>query len=210
MNRFKAVSSLLCLLAVAFVGVATVNGGTVEFVDDMDNGIMDVFLTPSQGSEFTNFDLIATPEVGSILDPVRNESGNAGDYDASKSRVDTWANTAFSSVGAGTPSFIFTKYTPGSPPFTPSDPMPAAGGDPDQLNWSIFDTNTGDGPDFGPYHVARILYEGQGTIDILAFDTLTAATGGELFSSPYGVPEPSSILLFGLAACGVFGLRRRG
>jgi PEP-CTERM motif-containing protein len=202
---------ILSLTAVALVLAATpvVSAGEVTFTDN--GSYIDVFLTPSAGSEFTNFDLIATPEVGQILDPDRNQSANAGDYDGTKTRVDTWANTAFSSLDAGTPSFIFTSYNPGSPPFTPSDSLPVAGGDPAILNWSVFDTNTGDGPDFGPYHVARVMYEqgGKGTIDILAFDTVTAATGGELFSSPYGIPEPTAIALACMGMIGLVIRRRR-
>jgi PEP-CTERM motif len=207
-------NSLFALLAIGvmLVASASATAGTVSFVETFDQYV-DVFLTPSPGSEFLNFDVEAIPAVGQILDPTRNLAGNAGDYDnvTDGARVDTWANTAYSSLGAGVPSYIFTEYVPGSPPFTPSDPLPSAGGTPGALRWSVFDTQTGDTDQFGPYHIARIMYSqgGSGVINILAYDTITADTGGEFFSTPYGIPEPGTLVLAGMGLIGIVTGRRR-
>jgi hypothetical protein len=203
-------------LAAVCVMSASASAGTVSFSQVLNSdlsGYVDVHVNPSPNSEFTNFDLIATPSVGQILDPVRNQAGNAGNYDVvgDGARLDTWANTPFSALGAGTPSYVFTSYNPGSPPFTPPQELPSAGGAVASLNWSVFDTATGDSADFGPYHLARVMFSpgGQGEISILSFDTITSGTGGEAFSFAYGIPEPGSLLLAGFGAVACVALRRK-
>src|SRR6185295_191026 len=112
--------------------------------------------TPGAGVEFTNWDLIAKPSVGSILDPIPSQRF----FNTSAGNIpnDTFANTVFSAVGAGSAAFVYTEYNPGQafPPIA-ADPVPTARAQPpapDELNWSIFDTNTGDGAitGFTPYH----------------------------------------------------------
>jgi PEP-CTERM motif len=178
--------AFLFAVAVSLNAVTAMAAATTTFTDT--GSWVDIFYTPSPSSEFLNYDLIVSPTTGMVLDPTRNLAGNAGDFDnvTDGVRDDTWANTVFSSLGAGTPSYVFTKYNPGAPPFTPSDPLPAPGSDPNQLNWSVFDTNTNDTDEFGPYHMARVKYEGTGMIEFLVYDTTTADAGGEQFFFEYG------------------------
>lgn len=187
--------------------------GTITFTQTFNpdlSGMVDVFVTPTAGSEFTNIDVRALASTGTLLDPVRNQAANAGNFDdvTNGPRVDTWINTPFSSLGAGPPSYIFTVYHPGAPPFIMPTPGPIVA-----LDWSVFDTNTGDVAELGPYHLGRILFSplGTGTIEILTFDTLNAGSipPGDNASFAYGIPEPGSLALAGLAAVAGLGLRRK-
>lgn len=204
MKRF---AYLALALAVA-VSAHTASAATVQFVDS--GTFFDIFYTPSAGEEFAAWDLIATPTVGSLVDPsTADRSDNTQDAGAA---VDTFANTVFSSVGAGPASYIFTEYNPGSvfPP-VPADPAPSAGGNPASLNWTIFDTATGDGdiPGFSPYHMARVLYVGGGTVDVAFFEGGANPADGGTGSFVYGIPEPGTLALAGLGLIGVFAGRRR-
>lgn len=172
-------------------------------------GYVDIFVTP-EGGDYLNHDMIVVPRLGQVLDPDQSRDlangGTAG-------RVDTWANTPFSSLGAGSPTFVFTSYDPGAPPFQMADPLPEAGTSVSELNWSVFDTNTGDNAGNAPaggYHLGRVLYSagGGGEITILAFDDGNVQDGGQSFAYSYGIPEPGTMLLAGIGALGLVALRR--
>jgi len=206
------------VLAIVAAAAVNASASTVTFTPNAAGNYMDIFYTPTAGSEFTNWDLIAQPQVGSIQDPNTGQRGF--NTSAGGVPVDTFANTVFSAVGAGPASYLFTQYNPGSafPPVAADQP-PTAGasggpGTPNQLNWSIFDTASGDGAitGFTPYHMARVVFSqgGKGQISVKMFDT--AHTGvGESFQTAYGaaVPEPASLGLAGLSLLGLAAASRR-
>jgi hypothetical protein len=211
----KSVKYLTALAVMVLVGGAPAAfAGSVSFVENTTDvalgglgagGYVDVFYTPSPTAEYLNHDLVVTPTVGGILDPIRGNGG--GQSDATTSTVDTWSNTVFELFVANSTSFVFTTYDPvGVFPTFVGDALPAPA-----LNWSVFDTNTGDNDVLAPYHLARVLYEagGAGQVGFLVFDTLTADSGGENFSTPYGViPEPGTMAL-GFLGLLVIGFGRR-
>lgn len=205
----KTLGMAVCVAVLS--AVSSVQAAIVNIQDNPEQGFFDIFYTVSAGGEFTNWDLRVAPSVGGLLDPQTNNRGD--DVTVGGAAMDTFANTVFSSVGAGPASYVFTEYNPGqSFPPVPAQPAPTAGGNPDELNWSIFDTNTGDGniPGVFPYHMARVLYTpgGSGVVTAKMFDTTNAGVG-ESFTAPYGIPEPASVALAGLAMVGIMAIRRR-
>jgi len=213
--KMGLVNKLFVTLAVAVIAPAAFAQQTVTFLENTTDpalaglgagGYVDIFYTPSADpSEYLNNDLIVSASVGGILDPIRGNTG--GQSDATTSAVDTWAQTVFELFVANSSSYIFTTYDPvGSFPTFVGDPLPVT-----ELNWSIFDTNAGDTDVLAPYHLARVLYTagGGGTIDFLVFDTDTVVGGGELFSTVYGIPEPTTMALGCLGLLGMFVRRRR-
>jgi hypothetical protein len=179
---------------------ASSGGAIVSFIDNGADRYVDIFYTVTPGGEFTNWDLYARTCTGSILDPNTNQ--RSFNVTGGAAPVDTFANTVFSSVGAGPASYIFTEYNPGSAfPPVPAQPPPTNGAvppNPDELRWSIFDTNTGDGniPGSFPYHMARVVYSEGYVIFATFFDTTNAGVG-ETFTAVGGTcfPEPSSAVL---------------
>ena len=209
--KFRALIALSAVFA-----AANVNAAIVDFQLNAAGNYVDIRYTVSAGGEFTNWDLVAAPSVGSILDPQTNNRSD--DVNTGGIPLDTFANTVFSSVGAGPASYVFTEYNPGSafPPVA-AEPNPAAGAAPpapDALNWSIFDTNTGDGNIAGsfPYLMARVMFSpgGAGVITANFFDTTNTGVG-ESFSFSYGevIPEPASLALAGMGLLGCVALRRK-
>jgi hypothetical protein len=205
-------------VAIVAAGALSAKASTVTFTPNAAGNYMDIFYTPSAGSEFTNWDLVCQPQIGSILDSNTGQRGF--NTSAGSVPVDTFANTVFSAVGAGPASYVFTQYNPGSAfPPVPADQPPTAGASgigntPNQLNWSIFDTANGDGAitGFTPYHMARVVFSagGKGQISVKVFDT--AHTGvGESFQTQYGavVPEPATFALAGLSLLGLVAAGRR-
>jgi hypothetical protein len=190
---------------------------TVSIVDNRVERYVDVLYTPSAGAEFNAWDLIVTPSRAGLLDP--NKTARADDTSTATGggpALDTFMNTVFSSLGFGQASHIFTSYHPGQAfPPVPAQQTPQAGAlppNPDRLFWTAFDTNTGDGAidGFTPYHMARVLYTegGAGNVTVNFFETLT----GDIpfvFSAGYGIPEPGTMALAGLALIGTLGARRR-
>jgi hypothetical protein len=202
------------LATVAMLAASNASAAAVSFVENLAERYVDIMYTVSAGGEFTNWDLRATPAVGSILDPTTTKRDH--NIAGGAAPVDTFANTVFSSVGAGPASYVFTEYNPGSSfPPVPAQPAPTFGAalpNPDELNWSIFDTNVGDGniPGSFPYLMGRVVYSDGGTGVITAhfFDTTNAGVG-EAFTYIYNIPEPASIALASLGLIGCVTLRRK-
>ena len=203
--------SVLLTIALCLVTSAAFAAPFINVVDDMGNGWIDIFYNPdpNDGLEFNAWDLVVIPEVGGLLDP---DTAAREDDVSDGAAADTWGNTVFSSFGAGAASHIFTSYNPGSafPPVAP-DPLPTAGGAPDRLEWTMFDTASGDGfiQGFTPYHMGRVMYEGQGTWEVKFFENGQFPDVPTIASGPYGIPEPGSLALAGLGLIGVFASRRR-
>src|SRR5687768_8768006 len=138
---------ILAAVAVLLAAASSANAAVVDIVDNIPGKFVDVFYTPTAGSEFTNWDLIVAPTAGSVLDPNKAQRAVRTDSAGGPVPMDTFANTVFSAVNAGQASHVFTEYNPGSvfPPVA-ADPDPTAGAAPpapDALNWSIFDTAVG-------------------------------------------------------------------
>jgi hypothetical protein len=203
----------IAILACASTGA---RAASVSVVENFAQNYVDLFYTVTPGGDFTNWDLRVTPPTGSILDPNPHQR-NFNTASGGPIPIDTFVNTVFSSIGAGPASYVFIEYHPGSAfPPVPPQPPPTAGAsppNPDELNWSIFDTATGDGniAGFFPYHMARIVFSPGGHWRITAhfFDTTNAGIGEEFtFISPLTrpdpeVPEPSSALIAIIASVGL-------
>ncbi len=124
MNKVAYMIAVLVLIVVA---APSANAATVSIVDNFALSFFDVFYTPSDGQEFAAWDLNVVAAVGGILDPVQSvRSDDTTLSTGGGPALDTFANTVFSSVGAGPASYIFTSYFPGQvfPP-QPADPLPA-------------------------------------------------------------------------------------
>ena len=201
--RFLLLGVITCL-------PLTGNAATVSFQENTGQSYVDIFYTPNPGAEFTYWDLIVRPITGRVLDPNPHQRFVRTDAFGPPAPVDTFANTVYAAVDAGPASYFFNEYNPGSPsPPAPSDPVPTAGAtppNPDELNWRIFDTFSGDPavPGFTPYHMARIVYSNgsSGAIAARFFDWqspegevfLSGWAFGEFPSDPF-VPEPSTLIL---------------
>jgi hypothetical protein len=185
------------LLIVAAPG--STSGATVRFVEN--SHYVDIFYTVTPGAEFLKWDLWFKPQLGSILDPKTNQR----DFNVAGGAipVDTFANTVFSSVGAGPASYVFTEYNPGSAfPPVPAQPAPTNGAlppNPDELRWTISDTNVGDGNIAGsfPYHMARVVLSSGsgGNYAVRFFDTIHAQHG-ETFGNWWGAATDFELLRF--------------
>lgn len=199
MRKFN---NLFALSAIAVLLTASQSfaqdDASVNIVDNPGAGYFDVFYTPSLNGEFAAWDLIVTPTLGGLRDTSTGDrSDDVRDPEGSGPADDTFANTVFSSFGAAAASYIFTEYNPGStfPPVA-ADPAPTVGGDPNQLNWTIFSTDAGDGrTGLEPYHMGRVQYTqgGSGTFDIAFFEggadpvdggTATGTYGGSTANTP--------------------------
>ena len=188
MKKFNSFTALAIVAVLAAPSFAQTPDATVEVIDNPGAGFFDIFYTPTETGEFAAWDLLVTPTLGSLRD---TDQGNRSDDVSDGAVDDTWANTVFSSFGAGPASYIFTEYNPGSafPPVA-ADPLPTVGGTPDQLNWTIFDTASGDGriSGFTPYHMARVQYStgGMGDIEIAFFEGGAEPAPGGTFTGTYG------------------------
>jgi hypothetical protein len=177
---------------------------------------VDFSFTMSDNADFLNYRLIMTADNGAlaIQDPAKaqrdrqSDSINQGNTAGS---VDTYMNTVASFAGkdsdGNTASFVFNTYNPGSanPPLN-------------MIDWSVFDTATGDdnsvtnadGTTFtAPYQLARVLTTPgtKGTWSVQVFDS--ANITGQTFTGTWGIPEPASVSLLGLAMVGFCGVFRR-
>ena len=208
--------SFLAAFAIYGAVVSSGQAASVTFTNNEAAGYVDLFYTVNDGQSFLNWDLVVKPTAGSILDP--NKGQKSFNAQSGAAPLDTFANTVFSSVGAGAAQYIHSEYNPGQafPPI-PADPNPTFGAAlpaPDELNWSMFDTAEGDGniPGFFPYHMARVMYSqgGAGTITASMFDTAVLGTP-EVFSFTYGgvIPEPASMAMAGMGLIGMIGVARR-
>jgi hypothetical protein len=208
---------------------ASGEAATVKFTDNSAQNYTDIFYTVTPGAEFTNWELQVIPIFGSVLDPdpyqrsFNTASGNT-------IPIDTFANTVYSAVGAGPASYVFTEYNPGSPgvnsppfliPPVPPQPAPTSGAqspNPDEMRWSIYDTDVGDGNVTGyfPYHMARVVYSPGAHLHIyVRFVDTSNPPRGELFAYPQDllpapdVPEPSGVLMASLAFPSLIAVRRK-
>lgn len=207
--------SLFAVLAILSASATSANAAIVQFVENFAEKYVDVMYTVSAGAEFLTWELTAAPTSGQILDPNKPNRF----YDKTTGNpapLDTWANTVFSHLGGGAPTFTFSEYHPGQPPIVQPHTVPTAGASgvpptPNKLRWTMFDTNGGDGniPGEFPYHMARIMYSGIGVLNAQFIDTSNATSQGEQFSHAYGIPEPSTMALAGLGLVGFVAARRR-
>lgn len=202
MNRIT-----FAVLAVLVVAASASAGPIVTMTQNSLGGFnaLDFYYSAGQGAEFTTYELQVHSDAANIQDPVKTA---AGTFDADGDAVDTWANTVSSLLGGGGPSFVFTQYKPYG--------IGASAAPTKDLNWTVFDTETGDGNDIpgvgqAPWHLARVLVSptAVGTAAMLAFDS-QSGTVGTAFSFSYGnIPEPTTLGLLGLTLAGCFGVRRR-
>jgi hypothetical protein len=189
------VRARLAAIVLVVAAAADVRAATVSFQHNLADNYIDIYYTVTPGAEFLKWDLWFKPQRGSILDPNTNKRDH--NIAGGGAPVDTFANTVFSSVGAGPATYFFTEYNPGSafPPL-PAQPVPTAGAifpNPNELRWSISDTNVGDGNIAGsfPYHMARIVLSpgSVGNYAVRFFDT-SNAQHGETFGSTWGNTDP--------------------
>ena len=210
MKKALFVAGLALLMSVP----VSLRAATVSFVDNPAEGYIDVMYEVSAGGEFLNWELTVTPEIGAVLDPDKAQRGF--NLESGAAPLDTFVNTVFSAVGAGSASWTHSEYKPGSAfPPVPADPNPTKGGTPDKLRWTAFDTSTGDGniDGFTPYHMARVMYTpgtGLGEISAWFFDSSTVDAGGEVFTQAYGaIPEPATFAMAGMGLIGFVAASRR-
>lgn len=211
MKKLFFAVALAVVVAVPTCGRAA----TVTFTENAAEGYVDVKYEVSAGAEFLNWELTATPEIGSILDP--NKAQKSFNTSGGNAPLDTFVNTVFSAVGAGAASYTHSQYNPGSAfPPVPADPNPTKGGTPSALRWTAFDTSVGDGniTGFTPYHMARIMFTpgGSGTVSAWFFDSATVDAGGQTFAFNYGgptIPEPATMAMAGMGLIGIVAAARR-
>jgi hypothetical protein len=166
---------------------------------------LDFFYSSTPGFEFTNYRLIVScgGGVNCLHDPARlqddrqynstNEANNSGD-------VDTFANTVMSSAAKEDGGY-FATIIPNSDSYNPTGSGAAAPFS--LLDWSVFDTVTGDDnnlndhPDgpftvSAPYHIARVLASptAYGSLEFRAFDTANPGVPTTFTFCCYGPIEP--------------------
>ncbi|MDY7011787.1 MAG: hypothetical protein SVV80_13700, partial [Planctomycetota bacterium] len=161
-------TTLKILAALVFVGV-TVCPANAEIVVDMvktagagpgGEDVYDFFLNyGAADGEFTNARLVVDMETAGIRDPDQgNTTGGMGGLP-----MDTWVSTVFDHAGGSGSSIIFNDYDPVFPPRVDTPPVAL-------LDWSFFDTYSGDTSEYAPAQIARVLIDpdtiGQAAVSI--------------------------------------------
>jgi len=203
------ITTVATALVLAVMLAGTAEAGLVQQVDlVVTAGIgpggghaYDFMYTNSDGNEFIMYSVVADFTAAVINDPIRGANGQQDDVTAGTPlvAVDTFFNTAYSATGFGNASHTFDDYNPagGTPDIQPTD----------SLDWTVFDTASGDDVAF---HLGRLLLNDPaavGTVTIIAQDEGHA--GEELAETfVFDIPEPATMLvLLGGALLAV--IRRR-
>jgi len=218
----KAIFAVTAVLAVAASSQAALLVTTSEsdVVRTQTTGAgtyhaVDFNFTMSDNADFLNYRLVMTSNGGAFIqDPAKaqrdRQSGSTSNGNTAGD-VDTFMNTVASYAGkdtdGNTASFVFNSYSP-----TANNPPVAL------IDWSVFDTFTGDKNSItnsentvftAPFKLARVLASvgSAGTWSVQLFDSNNIT--GQTFSGQWGVPEPASVSLLGLAMVGFCGVFRR-
>ena len=198
----KKFSTMTLVLVVAVMLAAPAIAGPTQVITitksaGIGPGGADVYdfqYTPSDGSEFLTYTVVASFSAAVIAHP--NQSAQSDDVTDGVA-MDTFFNTAGSAFGVGAASYIFDVYNPGG--FSP-DSQPTAA-----LNWTVFDTLAGDNMS---WHLGRLILDPSalGTVSIGAQDQ--GHVGEEAANNfVFDIPEPATMLV--LLGGAVLSLIRR-
>ena len=185
---------------------------------------IDFYYTASPGAEFTNYRLTIQAVGGFLYDPARLQDDRQQD-DVSETNtagsVDTYANTVMSAAAKNDGGYTSTIFANGAS-YSPTGSGAAAAFT--FLDWSVFDTASGDDNDLNdfpaagggpfaksaPYHIARVLTSTDfaGTVQFQAFDTANPGVP-TTFAFVLPIPEPAALSLRLALFGGLAFIRRR-
>jgi len=198
--QILALIATVCYFSTSIASAAPI----ITTSDDTVAGILDVFYTPVDNvAEFTQIQVALQCDTGlCILDPNKAQTSAPG---FPITEVDTLLNTVGSLFSAGPASHVFLDYNPIG--FGSDDPPR------NSLDWTAFDTLTGDNASLNqlPWHLGRFLYDtnvGGGTFSIQGFDNIDGDDVTQI-QGIFGIPEPTTMVLSGLALVGLAAFRRR-